>query len=136
MVADGDGGVEREELKRESGRGRKARGRGVGVGVGRLVGSLEVDALMVLLKRKDMAVVMTVFSKLGTAKVEFASLERGKSKCPGENGKIPPADNSFQSVSGSITTALFMLSAFYSDCNFWVYLCSSMHRVLMHAYGL
>lgn len=51
MVADGDGGVEREELKRESGRGRKARGRGVGVG--RLVGSLEVDALMVLLKRKE-----------------------------------------------------------------------------------
>lgn len=59
MAADEDGGVEREELKRESGRGRKARGREAGVG--RTMGSLEVDALRVLLKRKDMAAVMVVF---------------------------------------------------------------------------
>lgn len=59
MEADEDGGVEREELKRESGRGRKARGREAGAG--RTMGSLEVDALRVLLKRKDMAAVMVVF---------------------------------------------------------------------------
>lgn len=59
MEADEDGGVEREELKRESGRGRKARGREAGAGT--TMGSLEVDALRVLLKRKDMAAVMVVF---------------------------------------------------------------------------
>lgn len=58
MVADENGGVEREELRRESGRGRKARGREVEMG--RPAGSLEVDALKVLLKRKDMAVVMKI----------------------------------------------------------------------------
>lgn len=72
MVADENGGVEREELRRESGRGRKARGREVEMG--RPAGSLEMDALKVLLKRKDMAVVMTVFSEFAVAKVEFASL--------------------------------------------------------------
>lgn len=61
MVADENGGVEREELRRESGRGRKARGREVEMG--RPAGSLEVDALKVLLKRKDMAVVMTVLDR-------------------------------------------------------------------------
>lgn len=59
MAADEDGGVEREELKRESGRGRKARGREAGVG--RTAGSLEVDVLRVLRKRKDMAATMVVF---------------------------------------------------------------------------